>query len=105
MVSNSGFNPVYIGGRQILDQQPKQQIYQGTWFVQLMASRSLKEAEALWQKVGQSLPALKGKTPRYDKSEDMIRLLVTPGQSSQEARQLCQKLKQGGQDCFIRSIK
>jgi hypothetical protein len=85
--------------------QPKQPVDQGTWFVQLMASRSLKEAEALWQRVGQSLPALKDNMPRYEKSEDMIRLLVTPGLSNQAASQLCQKLKQGGQDCFIRSIK
>ncbi len=97
--------PVAMDAQGEMDSQPKHQIDQGTWFVQLIASRSLEGAEDFWQRIGRSLPALKGKSPRYEKSEDIFRLLVGPGQSSQAARQLCQKLKRGGQDCFIRSIK
>ena len=88
-----------------MDSQPKGQIGQGTWFVQIVAARSLAEAEAFWQKVVQNHSALTGASPKYQKSGDFVRLLVGPGQNNQAASQLCQALKQDGQDCFIRSIK
>ncbi|MFT4607155.1 MAG: Cu(I)/Ag(I) efflux system protein CusF [Gammaproteobacteria bacterium] len=81
------------------------QAIEGTWFVQIIAARSLERAEKFWQTTGQNLEALKGKSPKYQKYGDFTRLLVAPGQSNQAARQLCQKLKQNGQDCFTRSIK
>jgi Cu/Ag efflux protein CusF len=81
------------------------QAIEGTWFVQIIAARSLERAEKFWQATGQNLAALKGKSPKYQKYGGFTRLLVAPGQSNQAARQLCQKLKQNGQDCFTRSIK
>lgn len=78
---------------------------QGNWFVQLIAFRSLERAEEFWQKARQSIPALKEKSPRYQNSGDVVRVLIGPGQSNQAANLFCQKLKQDGQDCFIRSIK
>jgi Cu/Ag efflux protein CusF len=83
---------------------PVTQVIEGTWFVQLIAYRSLEEAEDFWQRTRRTLPALEGKSPLYQKSENIVRLLIGPGQSRRAASQLCQKLKQADQDCFIRSV-
>lgn len=88
-----------------LNSQTQGQINKGVWFVQLVALRSFEKTEAFWQQISQKLSSLTGKSPRYQKSGDMTRLVVGPGQSRQAARQFCEELKQDGQDCFIRSIK
>ncbi len=88
-----------------LDSPPQQQVDQGSWFVQLVAFRSVKKAENFWQRISKNLPALKGKHPKYQQYGDLTRLLVGPGQSKQAAQQLCQKIKQSGQSCFVQNIK
>jgi Cu/Ag efflux protein CusF len=90
---------------QVTEVKQVTQAIQGTWFVQIIASRSLDGAERFWQTTGQNLAALKGKYPRYQKYGNLTHLLVAPGQSNRAAHQLCQKLKEDGQDCFTRSIK
>jgi cell division septation protein DedD len=88
-----------------LDTQAQPQIAQGTWFVQLVALSSLEKAEAFWLQISQSLPVLEGGSPRYQEIGNMIRVLVGPGLSSESASLLCDELKQGGQDCLIRSVE
>lgn len=76
----------------------------GTWFVQLGAYATRELAQAFWDRINQTIEVLRGKTPRYSQYQNMIRLLIGPGQNRQSAAQLCQQLKVDRLDCFVRNM-
>jgi hypothetical protein len=80
----------------------KQPIAEGKWFVQLGVYGARERAAGFWERISQSKRALQGKTPRFEKYQNMTRLLIAPGQSKNSARQLCQQLKADRLECFIR---
>lgn len=88
-----------------VDSLAKQQVDEGTWFVQLGAYGSRELAQAFWERVNQSMEAFQGKTPRFAQYQNMTRLLVGPGRSRDAANQLCQQLKEGPLDCIVRSME
>jgi len=106
--SAASISPVSViaaGTSTDLDNQAQGQAAEGSWFVQVVALSSVQKAEVFWRQINQKLPVLSGSFPKYQKTGDVIRLLVGPGLSRQAARELCETLKQGGQDCFIRRVE
>ena len=91
--------------QQLSESQPSIELTNaGPWFVQLGAYNSYEIAQASWDRISQSVPALTATTARFSQYQAVIRLLVAPGLSNDAANGLCQRLKADGVDCFIRRV-
>jgi hypothetical protein len=78
----------------------------GSYTLQLAASRSQDEAQALYAKVAKQNPALASKQPDIQKTDlgglgTFYRLQIGPFPDKAESLKLCNALKRSGVDCFL----
>jgi tetratricopeptide (TPR) repeat protein len=78
----------------------------GSYTLQLAASRSQDEAQALYAKVTKQNPALASKQPDIQKTDlgglgTFYRLQIGPFPDKAESLKLCNALKRSGVDCFL----
>ena len=78
----------------------------GSYTLQLTASRSQEEAQALYNKVAKQNPALASKQPDIQKTDlggfgTFYRLQIGPFPDKAESLKLCNALKRSGVDCFL----
>jgi len=78
----------------------------GSYTLQLAASRSQDEAQALYNKVAKQNPALASKQPDIQKTDlgglgTFYRLQIGPFPDKAESLKLCNALKRSGVDCFL----
>jgi hypothetical protein len=78
----------------------------GSYTLQLTASRSQEEAQALYNKVAKQNPALASKQPDIQKTDlgglgTFYRLQIGPFPDKVESLKLCNALKRSGVDCFL----
>lgn len=78
----------------------------GSYTLQLAASRSQEEAQALYKQVAKQNPALASKPPDIQKTDlgglgTFYRLQIGPFPDKAESLKLCNALKRSGVDCFL----
>jgi hypothetical protein len=88
------------------DARPAGDVAGGSYTLQLAASRSQGEAEALYKQVAKQNPALASKAPDIQKTDlgglgTFYRLQIGPFPDKAESLKLCNALKRGGVDCFL----
>ncbi len=88
------------------DARPAGDVAGGSYTLQLAASRSQGEAEALYKQVAKQNPALASKQPDIQKTDlgglgTFYRLQIGPFPDKAESLKLCNALKRGGVDCFL----
>jgi hypothetical protein len=88
------------------DARPAGATDSGSYTLQLTASRSQEEAQALYNKVAKQNPALASKQPDIQKTDlgglgTFYRLQIGPFPDKAESLKLCNALKRSGVDCFL----
>ena len=88
------------------DARPAGDVAGGSYTLQLAASRSQGEAEALYKQVAKQNPALASKAPDIQKTDlgglgTFYRLQIGPFPDKAESLKLCNALKRSGVDCFL----
>src|SRR5262245_31136486 len=88
------------------DARPAIETAGATYTLQLAASRSQDEAQALYNKVAKQNPALAAKQPDIQKTDlgglgTFYRLQIGPFPDKAESLKLCNALKRSGVDCFL----
>lgn len=85
-----------------IKQQNKAQKDNGNWFVQIGAYGSRELAEASWERLRLSVKMFQAKSPRFAHYQELVRLLVGPGQSRAAANDFCRDLQVLSLDCIVR---